>query len=324
MSIAIVVSTHGSVATQLLKTTEMILGVQNNFSCVDFFSEENTEILAKKYFAELENLDTKEGVLFLVDIWGGTPFNAASQVIFNKKNYGIITGVNIPMLIEIFITRDDHSTFHELMKIAVAAGRSEIKALETTSQFKNESSVVSTTLTSDKQIKDLTENNHEGHMNIVLVRIDDRLIHGQVVTRWAKESNVKRIIVVNNEIALDLLRSNLIKQASPLDIKAHVVSIEKAIRVYENPKYANERIMFLFTKPEDVLHFIEGGVTINSINIGGMAFYQGKIQINNAISVNEKDIEAFKKLDALGIELEVRKVPSDSPLKLMDLIKKIR
>jgi PTS system mannose-specific IIB component len=64
-------------------------------------------------------------------------------------------------------------------------------------------------------------------------------------------------------------------------------------------------------------------VNITTVNIGGMAFRQGKTQITNAVSVDEKDIEAFKKLDARGIELEVRKVSSDSRLKMMELINKM-
>jgi len=102
-----------------------------------------------------------------------------------------------------------------------------------------------------------------------------------------------------------------------------VVDVAKAIRVYDNPKYAGDKVMLLFTNPTDVLRLVEGGVAITSVNIGGMAFRQGKTQVNNAVSVDSKDIDAFKKLDERGIELEVRKVSSDSRLKMMDLISKI-
>lgn len=76
-------------------------------------------------------------------------------------------------------------------------------------------------------------------------------------------------------------------------------------------------------QPTDVERLVEGGVKITSVNVGGMAFRQGKTQVNNAVSVDEKDIEAFKKLNARGIELEVRKVSTDPKLKMMDLISKI-
>ncbi|EJH8469670.1 PTS sugar transporter subunit IIB, partial [Salmonella enterica] len=92
---------------------------------------------------------------------------------------------------------------------------------------------------------------------------------------------------------------------------------------YNNPKYAGERVMLLFTNPTDVERIVEGGVKVTSVNIGGMAYRQGKTQVNNAVSVDEKDIEAFKKLNERGIELEVRKVSTDPKLKMMDLIAKV-
>lgn len=81
--------------------------------------------------------------------------------------------------------------------------------------------------------------------------------------------------------------------------------------------------MLLFTNPTDVLRVVEQGVDIKTVNIGGMAFRQGKTQVNNAVSVDEKDIAAFRKLNERNIELEVRKVSSDQKLKMMDLIAKV-
>lgn len=66
------------------------------------------------------------------------------------------------------------------------------------------------------------------------------------------------------------------------------------IRVYNNPAYGRDRVMLLFTNPTDVVRLVENGVNITTVNIGGMAFRQGKTQITNAVSVDEKDIEAFK------------------------------
>jgi PTS system mannose-specific IIB component len=157
-------------------------------------------------------------------------------------------------------------------------------------------------------------------MNIVLARIDDRLIHGQVVTVWTKEVKCERIIVCNDEVAADAIRKALLTQVAPPGMKASVVDIEKAIRVYNNPKYAETRTLLLFTNPTDVLRMVEGGVDIKSINIGGMSFKEGKKQITKAVSVNEKDIEAFKKLHEKGIELEIRKVAADSKIDLMSIL----
>ncbi|AIN47371.1 PTS mannose transporter subunit IIAB [Candidatus Palibaumannia cicadellinicola] len=317
MSIAIIIGTHGSAAEELLKTAEMILGEQKNVAWIDFYPGENTDTLIEKYSARLENMDTTTGVLFLVDTWGGSPFNAASKIVMNSKqdHYEVVSGVNIPMLTEIFMARDDNLLFQELVKIAVETGRFGVKALTA------EKLTETVNLHTQNQTVPVKAKSG-GHMTIILARIDDRLIHGQIVTRWTKETNVKRIIVVNDQVAADTMRKILLTQVAPPGVTAHVVDVAKAIRVYNNPKYANDRVMLLFTNPTDVLRMVEGGVSLPTINIGGMAFCHGKTQINNAVSVDDKDITAFKKLNECGIKLEVRQVPSDTPLNIIDLINK--
>ncbi|EOU1296418.1 PTS mannose transporter subunit IIAB [Cronobacter sakazakii] len=317
MTIAIVIGTHGWAAEQLLKTAEMLLGEQENVGWIDFVPGENAETLIEKYNAQLEKLDTSKGVVFLVDTWGGSPFNAASRIVVDKPNYEVVAGVNIPMLVETLMARDDDPAFDELVAIAVETGREGVKALKAKPVEK--AAPAAPAPKAAAPVKPMGPNDY---MVIGLARIDDRLIHGQVATRWTKETNVSRIIVVSDEVAADNVRKTLLTQVAPPGVTAHVVDVAKMIRVYNNPKYAGERVMLLFTNPTDVERIVEAGVKITSVNIGGMAYRQGKTQVNNAVSVDEKDIEAFKKLNARGIELEVRKVSNDPRLKMMDLISK--
>ncbi len=313
------IGTHGAAAKQLLHTAEMLIGEQENVSYIDFVPGENADTLFEKYNSKLAKLDTEKGVLFFVDTWGGSPFNAANRIAVDNENYEIITGVNVPMLVEAFMCRDDNPSLEELVSVALETGKEGIRALKTEEPQKVEPAKPVTPVAAFTSAPSTG-----GHMKIALARIDDRLIHGQVATRWTKETNVKRIIVVSDEVATDTVRSTLLKQVAPPGISAHVVDVAKCIRVYNNPKYANERVMLLFTNPTDVLRLVENGVNITSVNIGGMAYRQGKTQVNNAISVDETDIEAFKKLDERGIELEARKVASDTRLQMMDLIQKVK
>ena len=319
MTIAIVIGTHGWAAEQLLKTAEMLLGEQDNVGWIDFVPGENADTLIEKYNAQLAKLDTSKGVLFLVDTWGGSPFNAASRIVVDKENYEVIAGVNVPMLVETFMARDDNPSFDELVALAVETGSEGVKALKAKPVEKAAPKAAPAAPKAAAPAKPMGPNDY---MTIGLARIDDRLIHGQVATRWTKETNVTRIIVVSDEVAADTVRKTLLTQVAPPGVTAHVVDVAKMIRVYNNPKYAGDRVMLLFTNPTDVERIVEGGVKLTSVNIGGMAFRQGKTQVNNAISVDEKDIEAFKKLNARGIELEARKVSTDQKLKMMDLIAK--
>ncbi|MFP1738195.1 PTS mannose transporter subunit IIAB [Lonsdalea quercina] len=315
MSIAIILCTHGATAGPLLNTAEMILGKQDNVGWIDFVPGENAETLLEKYQTKLGELDMAQGVLFLVDTWGGSPFNAASRLVTDKENHEVVTGANIPMLVETFMARDDDPSFADLVAIALEAGRAGVKALKTADPAPAKPAA-------KPAAAPAVVPGSGGHMKIGLARIDDRLIHGQVATRWTKETHVNRIIVVSNEVAADNVRKTLLTQVAPPGVSAHVVDVAKAIRVYNNPKYAGDRVMLLFTNPTDVETLVEAGVDLPSVNIGGMAYRQGKIQVNNAVSIDEKDIEAFRKLADRGIELEVRKVSSDSKINMMDLINK--
>lgn len=151
-------------------------------------------------------------------------------------------------------------------------------------------------------------------MEIRLARIDDRLIHGQVATVWAKEAGAQRIIVVSKEVNEDMIRKTLVKQAAPPGIKVNIVDVEKAVKVFNNPKYAADTVFYLFTNPTEVLELVQAGVPLSSINIGGMQFKTGKVQITKAISVNDQDIQAFRELKKQGVDLDCRVVATDSKI----------
>ncbi|QBQ63987.1 PTS mannose transporter subunit IIAB [Actinobacillus indolicus] len=322
MSIAIIIATHGVAAEQLLKTTEMLIGEQSDVATIDFVPGENAETIMGKYQEKLANeLAHCDQVLFLVDTWGGSPFNAANRVSEGKDNMDIVTGVNVPMLVETFMARDDGPSLSELVEVALETGRLGVRALRYQEKEETPAAQPAPAAQAPAQSQ-VAQVNQEGNLVIGLARIDDRLIHGQVATRWTKESRVSRIVVVNDDVAKDSVRSTMLKSVAPPGVTAHVVPVDKMIRVYNNPEYANERMMLLFTNPTDVVRLMEAGVEFKSINIGGMAYRDGKKMITSAVAVDDKDIEAFKALDAKGIELDVRKVSNDSRQYMMDLLKK--
>jgi len=133
--IAIVVGTHGNLSKELLKASEMIIGQQHNVEAVTFQLGESIEDLTLRYEETLSNLDTSEGVLFIVDLFGGSPYNAASLVAIKQEKMDIITGVNLPMLIKAFVSRKT-SSLEEVIKASELSGREGIK------QFKENFSLV--------------------------------------------------------------------------------------------------------------------------------------------------------------------------------------
>lgn len=315
MSTAIFIVTHGRAAEHLLETTEMLIGKQENVATLEFLPGESADFLITKYEQKISTeLSESKEVLFLVDAWGGSPFNAANRYAQDKENIEVIAGVNIPMLVETCLSREDGLSLSELAKVAVNAGIEGVKALKT--KVTEAKAIVKPAQPT------VAETNKEGNLNIVFARIDDRLIHGQVAMRWTKETGVTRIIVVNDGVAKDTVRAPMLKAAAPAGVSAHVVSVDKMIRVYNNPEYANERVMLLFTNPSDVLSLVKAGIPLSKLNVGGMSFNEGRTMLNSYVSVNETDVKAFNELEALNVAIDVRKVSDDPMISINDLLKK--
>ena len=145
-------------------------------------------------------------------------------------------------------------------------------------------------------------------MELVLTRIDSRLIHGQVATSWVKATKPEAIFAVNDDVAEDKIRKSLLLQVAPEGVKSFVITVEKAIAVYKNPKYDKTKVMLLVTCPADVVRLIEGGIDIKTVNVGGMTFKEGDKLISKAVAINKQDLEAFNKLRSMGVELDMRQL----------------
>lgn len=126
--ISVIIGTHGIFSEEILKSAEMIFGTQENVGAVTFKPGEGIEALVEKYNTLIEKLDSTNGVLFMVDLFGGSPFNAASLIAMKHENMEIVTGVNLPMILEVLGSRD-FSNVSELLTIAENSGKEAIKVL---------------------------------------------------------------------------------------------------------------------------------------------------------------------------------------------------
>lgn len=126
---ALVVCTHGYAAKELVFSAEMICGKQENIATVSFEEGETPEKLKTKLLAQLDQLDTTAGILFLTDLKGGTPFNVLVSLVPTLKQAEILTGVNIPMLLEAFLNRNQLS-LQELTAQILESGKAAIYRYE--------------------------------------------------------------------------------------------------------------------------------------------------------------------------------------------------
>lgn len=147
--------------------------------------------------------------------------------------------------------------------------------------------------------------------NILLTRIDNRLIHGQVATQWTNVIGANLILVANDEVSQNQMRQGLMDMAAPNGVATRYFSIQKTIDVIH--KASDKQLIFIVCEtPQDVVKLVEGGVPIKKVNIGNMHMSEGKRQVATVVSVDDSDVAAFRRLQELGVELEIRKVPSES------------
>ncbi|MBP3870508.1 MAG: PTS system mannose/fructose/N-acetylgalactosamine-transporter subunit IIB [Faecalicoccus sp.] len=144
--------------------------------------------------------------------------------------------------------------------------------------------------------------------NIVLTRIDNRLIHGQVATQWCGSVGANLLLVANDAVAENKMRQGLLKMAAPGYAQTRFFSIEKTCAIIDKAS-PRQMIAIICENPQDVLRLVEGGVPIKKVNIGNMHMSEGKRQVATCVAVDDNDVATFRKLQEMGCELEIRRVP---------------
>ncbi|MER2227153.1 MAG: PTS sugar transporter subunit IIB [Carnobacterium sp.] len=158
-------------------------------------------------------------------------------------------------------------------------------------------------------------------MSITAVRIDGRLIHGQVANLWTTKLSISRIMVVDDSVTTNAIEKSGLKLATPAGVKLSILSIEKAAANILAGKYDSQRLLIIAKKPGSLLKLVELGVPIKKINVGNMSQSDESKSITRSINVLEEDIENFKQLNEKGVELVSQMVPSDREENFMGLLK---
>jgi mannose/fructose/N-acetylgalactosamine-specific phosphotransferase system component IIB len=156
---------------------------------------------------------------------------------------------------------------------------------------------------------------------IILYRVDDRLVHGQVVEGWVPHLRAEELAVVSDEIAGDEMRRTIMRFATPEDVDLKIMTVGEAAVYLPQAAESARKVLLLLPGLAEAVALTQKGVKIATLNIGGMHYSAGKnLSIGKAIFLNDQDCAALKTLSAAGIAIEGRGVPSDSPLDLMEAI----
>jgi PTS system mannose-specific IIB component len=153
-----------------------------------------------------------------------------------------------------------------------------------------------------------------------VIRIDHRLLHGQVIFAWTKSQGIERIIVIDNKTAVDDFKKMSLKLSKPADVKLSVFSVQQAIDRLDKIKALQDNTMILFGNVTETAQFIEAYGKVPEINYGGVPERPGTKKYSNAIFLTEEEVAASKKLKEMGITLSMQQVPTSKRELLNNMI----
>ena len=157
-------------------------------------------------------------------------------------------------------------------------------------------------------------------MSIVLARVDDRLLHGQVATSWVKATDPQVVVVVDDKLPDDPLQTQILKMAAPNGVKVYVMTPEKITEKLKAGVLDAYRVMLIFAGVEAPLKLIEAGVELPSLNVGGMRFREGRERISKTISMTPEEKAITRRISETGIEIEHRQLHSDGKIDVMSML----
>ena len=155
-------------------------------------------------------------------------------------------------------------------------------------------------------------------MEIMNIRIDERLIHGQVAAIWSKELNLTRIMVIDEEAVKNPTQKSVLKMACPAGCKLSILGVESAANNLNIRKYEGDRILIIVRTPATLRSLYDAGYHFEAVNVGNMAKKPDSTQISKSVCVTPKDVEDFHYLMDKGVSFGVQRVPSEASESLMD------
>ena len=158
-------------------------------------------------------------------------------------------------------------------------------------------------------------------MGIIAVRIDERLIHGQVANLWTTKLQASRIMVVDNDIIKNDIQKTALKLAKPAGVNLSILGTKKSSANILAGKYESQRVFLVVKKPETLVQMIEEGVKFDTINVGNMSQKDNTQHLTQSINVTDEDYDAFHKILDAGVKITAQMVPNDDAKAFAGILK---
>lgn len=321
----ILIATHGKMASGIRYTAELIVGKMAEITTIDAYvtPEDNVEKKFEEYFAQHEN----DRIFVFTDLMGGS-VNQKLLGYSQKENVTLITGTNLPVLMQVMMA-DDDVTEEEIQEF-IDDAREELQVVDLGGEKKSpaKENVAPATEKSIPKKEPVPQSYDNSTAKITALRVDDRLIHGQVAMTWTKQLAVQGIVVANDEAANDNTQKMALKMAVPGGIKSLIKPVDEAIRILNNPKASRMRILVLTRTVKDALKVRQSVGEIGFLNVGNTGRFDGidvseKLVLTPTIMLTKAEQQALKDLVALDPKTCMQQVPNDEQKLVKDVLDKL-
>ena len=154
------------------------------------------------------------------------------------------------------------------------------------------------------------------------LRMDNRLIHGQILVSWNARYKIDRIIVTNDQVAADPIQVTLLKAVAPIGAEVSVFSLDETVEYCNSPEAQDEGIFIIAKFPEDGVALLERGLEMDEINLGNQAFVRGSKKLSNSVFLTDTSVSALQKAHEMGVKITCRMMPDDSSKEFWPTIEK--
>ena len=151
-------------------------------------------------------------------------------------------------------------------------------------------------------------------------RVDDRLIHGQVVTGWMKVTNGNKIYIVDDKLKQDAMMQMVLKTAAPVGTKVFIQSVEEAVEALKKPEKPNERIVILAKVPQVFEKMLEQGIVLPTIVLGGMGLTAQRQRFYKNVAASSEELECMRRIISHGTEIVYQLVPDEPSKNIKSLL----
>lgn len=158
--------------------------------------------------------------------------------------------------------------------------------------------------------------------NIVLSRIDSRLIHGQVITKWMKQLNATHILIIDEALSKDPFMAKIYKMAAPPSCKVAIMPVKEAVEALKKNE-GTSRMLILFKDVATALQCWQEGLALKQLQVGGLVGAPGRKVVYHSITLNQQEAEQLTTMQKGGIDVIFQTIPENNPGKLDEVLKNV-